>query len=62
MKYDKVVINMVFLENLTLSNCTIGARNVLTESDKKVKYFPRISSLFVSSNISHSQVTELDLQ
>lgn len=47
----------MFSENLTLSNCTIDATILHnSESDKKVRYFPNLTKLIISSNITHSQV------
>ena len=44
-------------EQLTMSNCTIDATILHnSESDKKVRYFPNLSKLIISSNITHSQV------
>jgi len=39
-----------------MSNCTIDATILHnSESDKKVRYFPNLSKLIISSNITHSQ-------
>jgi len=43
------------LESFTVSNCTIDNRNVPSEQEKKVRYFPTLRKLTVSSNVSHSQ-------
>ena len=58
------IINLInqssmFSENLTLSNCTIDATILHnSESDKKVRYFPNLTKLIISSNITHSQVNK----
>ena len=48
--------HILFPESFTVSNCTIDNRNVLSDQEKKVRYFPTLRKLTVSSNVSHSQV------
>merc|ERR1719232_1792002 len=43
------------LESFTVSNCTMDNRNAPSDQEKRVRYFPTLRKLTVSSNVSHSQ-------